>query len=527
MARISLICLLLLLSAMSFAEHDRTPRIVGGSAVIDDSYPWMASVYFYSAAADQFFPECGGSLIGERWILTAAHCVVDPQDGSVAAPSTVAVIVGIRDLASGERTLIGIDRVIPHPQYNAETFGNDIALLEMSSAISTAPITLSSPDNPVPLVGETSTVIGWGATSEDGPGSTRLLEVDLPIAGQNRCFAVQRAGLEEDQMVCAGGQVANRDACQGDSGGPLFVNRGNQQVQAGIVSFGNGCAREGQPGVYSRVSTYHSWISSFVPDLRTFSGVSSSVPNVPEFHQTLQVNSRFSGTLQTGRSIAFQVANATRAVLTSESGDMDLLTYDNKDFNQAALTCISDEFSPVDQCPLGSTSWVQVFAYEGNPGRYVLQILDDSDNPITDNSMPVLTLDTPAFGSVDAEGAHIFALNSGVQVTLDTQSGDADLYVFSNEDFTVDTLDCLVTGSMPVHHCDIATNSSDRYAMVYATRASSFSIVANSVAVPTPVQPQLVAESGGGGTLRAALPALFIISAIVALTRRRKRLRYI
>jgi secreted trypsin-like serine protease len=524
MFRYSIALVTLLLSLIGNAAPDRTVQIVGGTPVGDDRYPWIAAVYFYSADRDLFLPGCGGTLIGARWILTAAHCVVDADTGELEVASNVAVLLGVRNLASDEGTLARVDQVIVHPDYEAVTFANDVALLELREASDATPIALSTAANPVPLVGETATVAGWGATEEDGPASATLLQADVPIAGHNRCWPPHRSSLDENQMVCAGGAIANRDACQGDSGGPLFVLRDNQPIQAGVVSFGNGCARQGEPGVYSRISSYQPWISGFVPDLEVFSGSSATVPAVPEFHQTLQSNTQLRDVIRSREAIAFRVNNASRAILTSESGDADLFVHNSRDFSASSLECVSQEVSPIDECPLGDTAWIQIFGYADVDSSYMLQIVDDSGAPFTDvQTQALLTLDTAQNDAVDAEGARIYQIPGGTEVTLTSQSGDADLYLFNDTEFSVDTLNCGATGNAGTHRC--SAGGDQNYAMVYAEQGARFSIIASINNPTTPVQPQTVNNDdsgGGGGTLSLTCIVLGLIGLLPATLRRRK-----
>jgi len=148
------------------------------------------------------------------------------------------------------------------PEYDAATITNDIALLELPDPVDfLTPITLPNLINPVPENGERATVTGWGLTSENGAPSSILQEVDLPIVSHNNCFSFYALdpliGVNSETSLCAGAiRAGGRDSCQGDSGGPLFVQRGNQFVQAGVVSFGVGCARPSVPGVYSRVAPF-------------------------------------------------------------------------------------------------------------------------------------------------------------------------------------------------------------------------------------------------------------------------------
>ena len=246
----------------------RTPLVVNGTDVTDLRYPFMAAVHFRRPGSPFFSQGCGASLISDRWVVSAAHCYIDAGLGQ-RSPQDVALVLGTPDLNNiTSQNVSLVSRIIIHPQYNRGLNLNDIALLELAEPVSLQPITLPSTSNPVPNDGENSTVAGWGVLSETGVPSSLLQEADLPIVSTNACQSLYGNIINGSAHLCAGGQQT--DACFGDSGGPLFVSRGDQVVQAGVVSFGFGCARPGLPAVYTRASTYFDWISSIVPGLQAF-----------------------------------------------------------------------------------------------------------------------------------------------------------------------------------------------------------------------------------------------------------------
>ena len=258
------------LTAAPLPTNDRTPLVVGGTSVTDLRYPFMAAAFFRAPSSNLFSQGCGGSLIADRWVMSAAHCVTDAQSGRVRDADEVALVLGAPNLNSTDRIVRFVSSVTVHPEYNRANNRNDIALLELSEPVSLQPITLSNTANPVPNDGEIATVAGWGATSETGGGTRQLQETDLPIVSTNACQSLYGSIIDGPSMVCAGG--ARQDACFGDSGGPLFVTRGDQFIHAGVVSFGFGCARPGLPAVYARTSTQFNWINSVVGSLQAFDG---------------------------------------------------------------------------------------------------------------------------------------------------------------------------------------------------------------------------------------------------------------
>lgn len=257
-------------SSSVFADQPDA-RIVGGEPVPNDRYPFMASVYFDTG--NSFSPGCGGSFIGGRWILTAAHCFYDSDTDSVLEPFDVGVVLGTTDLTDHSFPLLGVTRIILHPDYNPILRTGDVALVELASPYDGTPVSLPGSGAKVPAMNESGVVAGWGDTTEGGDGSADLLEVTLPFVSHTDCLMFYPDILDETANVCAGGvPEGGVDSCQGDSGGPLFVSRTDALVIAGIVSYGRGCAQPGIPGVYSRVSSYTEWITGFASEAVVYTG---------------------------------------------------------------------------------------------------------------------------------------------------------------------------------------------------------------------------------------------------------------
>jgi len=228
-------------------------RIPGGTPVpsIDD-YPWMASIGF-ERSNGSIFSFCGGSLIAPDWIVTAAHCKVQPGDK---------VILGRLRLSTDAGVVHDVAESISHPDYNPSTNDSDIALLRLVTSSDQDTIALIGADELGANPEADYTITGWGLLEEGGEASDVLMEVTVPILSNPVCaFHYGDAGVGiTANMLCAAED--GKDSCQGDSGGPGMIsdpNLGDFRL-AGVVSFGIGCARPDFPGVYTRVSNFLTWI---------------------------------------------------------------------------------------------------------------------------------------------------------------------------------------------------------------------------------------------------------------------------
>ncbi|KAL1492965.1 hypothetical protein ABEB36_011121 [Hypothenemus hampei] len=233
-------------------------KIVGGHNADVNEWPWIAALF---NSGRQF---CGGSLIDNIHILSAAHCVAHMSSWDVARLTVRLGDYNIKTNSEVRHIEKRVKRVVRHRGFDSRTLYNDIALLTLDS-----PIEFSSNIRPVCLpspggrdwAGSTGTVIGWGSIRESGPQPAVLQEVNIPIWSNTDCrqkYGHAAPGGIVDHMLCAG--QANRDSCSGDSGGPLMVNNG-KWTQVGIVSWGIGCGKGQYPGVYTRVEKFLPWIN--------------------------------------------------------------------------------------------------------------------------------------------------------------------------------------------------------------------------------------------------------------------------
>ncbi|HYT38193.1 MAG TPA: trypsin-like serine protease [Acidimicrobiia bacterium] len=238
--------------ALASSASGGSVRVVGGQPAAAGRYPFLASLQKVGAtgAAAHF---CGGSLVDETWVLTAAHCM----EGQT--PSQFRVVVGATRLSGTDGQERRPAEIRVDPEYDGDAaHGADVALVRLS-----APVEGITPVEPVRPeerglweAGDTATVVGWGVTSETAAAATdeqRAARLPIqPDAVMTAAGAYGDSFLPSD-MIGAGPVEGGSDACFGDSGGPLLVGRGSTVRQIGIVSFGLGCGRAGHPGVYSRL----------------------------------------------------------------------------------------------------------------------------------------------------------------------------------------------------------------------------------------------------------------------------------
>jgi hypothetical protein len=249
-------------------------QIINGTPVGDPNpYPWFAMLFVESSPGSGSGSICGSVLIDPSWLMTAAHCV-----DKVTNPAAVLPFLGITTRSGlNVADALPVSQVILHPGWDAKNYVNDLALLRLSSPVAASratPVPIADASTPT-AAGTPSRSIGFGKTSNFGQASATLLQGNLSIvAGPNdpRCGAWSTSQYLPATMICANGRTASDaviSTCQGDSGGPLFVNPDSSPKVVGVVSFGaaSACDSRSAPPVYTRVSAFRAWISTYVTSL--------------------------------------------------------------------------------------------------------------------------------------------------------------------------------------------------------------------------------------------------------------------
>lgn len=255
-----------LLCVSNISTAQVTAKIIGGNVADSNAWPWMTGLIFKNRASSFQGQYCGGSLISKQWVLTAAHCVQEQNK------TTIDVVINQPNLTINTGERLAIERIILHPLFNDITLDNDIALIKLNRPSRVTPIGLLSSNSTQDNAQQPAIALGWGTTSTDAESVKKfpkqLRQIELPIVNNSTC-AFNLTGITNN-VLCAGFYSEIKDTCQGDSGGPLIVfdNTSKSWHQAGITSWGNGCATAGFYGVYTRVKNYRSFIANTICSAR-------------------------------------------------------------------------------------------------------------------------------------------------------------------------------------------------------------------------------------------------------------------
>ncbi|XP_072158377.1 venom protease-like isoform X1 [Bemisia tabaci] len=259
-------------------------RIVGGEPAQLGAWPWAVALGRRLTENNVWF-FCGGTLITDQHVITAAHCVKEltydpshPEEGYEGLVARIGDLDLDDSVDDGAKPVtILVSRSEWHPKYSESWDGYDIALLTLKT-----PVEFSDLARPACLPTESvfyknkdfegyhPFVAGWGYTKEGGEKSNKLMQLQVPLLSTEECASLIASSgamrLHEDSF-CA--YEEGKDSCQGDSGGPLMLFMDSKYYLYGVVSYGNGCARKNNPGVYNKVHTHLKWITGLLESARS------------------------------------------------------------------------------------------------------------------------------------------------------------------------------------------------------------------------------------------------------------------
>ncbi|EGR3238394.1 serine protease [Vibrio parahaemolyticus] len=242
-------------------QNDVSTRIIGGEPANTSDWKFIASLV-RKGQPTSIGHFCGGSFLGGKYVLTAAHCV----EGLNA--NDLDIVLGLYDQnRESQAQRIAVNNIYSHTAYNSHTTNNDIALIELEHSVDSATIDLATPEVLDSVrVGDKLHVAGWGNTSTtDRVYPTVLQQVDLEYVDRATCQNLSgNYSNVSDDGICAGYYWGGKDSCQGDSGGPLIVDDNGINKLLGVVSWGDGCAQPNAYGVYANVAHFqhNGWIDS-------------------------------------------------------------------------------------------------------------------------------------------------------------------------------------------------------------------------------------------------------------------------
>jgi len=260
------ICMVQANSIFDRKEQGRSKRgpsefIVGGNAITPYSRNFLIQLGNKNDLTSQW---CGATAIDDKWVVTAAHCVEGWT--TKEAKKRMGITAAQHNLLIKEKEKkLKLKKLYIHEGYNRKTLENDIALLELKKPMKTSKRVGIIPINTnkdCPAVGTKCMVIGWGnlsPTSNDFPDVPH--EVNVTVWDNADCQDAYRGEEIFASSICAGEEGGGKDSCQGDSGGPFVCECDGELKLVGVVSWGYGCAQEGNPGVYVRVSELQDWIA--------------------------------------------------------------------------------------------------------------------------------------------------------------------------------------------------------------------------------------------------------------------------
>ena len=294
-------------------DADSAGRVIGGEEAAEGAWPWQVAMLIAGQPQTVDAQFCGGSMVLDTWVLTAAHCIHMQDPNGVyrdLAPQAISVLVGTNEIAEGKGDAVPVEAIYRHPGYEGTEFDNDIALIKLSRAPNVPYQTIKVPDaefgDLLDQPGVRTVVTGWGLI--EGAKRTEVMrQAEIQMLSRDQCnqvmlegrakaaaeglsYAAKAFGLKENEaekvwqelityvrepmtenMICSGTFGGGKGSCSGDSGGPLVVPlEDGTFIQAGIVSWGlsnqatHSCLETAQFSAYTRVSNYLPWLDQTI-----------------------------------------------------------------------------------------------------------------------------------------------------------------------------------------------------------------------------------------------------------------------
>ncbi|KAJ8706730.1 hypothetical protein PYW07_012808 [Mythimna separata] len=233
------------------------PLIIGGTVASIRDFPHMAIVGWMKAQEPGYSWKCGGSLISDRYVLTAGHCTYQDKDANVQSGPPQAVQLGSSYLDDPGAIVVRISAVIRHPKYKMRRSYHDVALIKMVSKVKFSEVIRPACLGVPPPEGRSVIATGWGRTEYGGDHSLQLRSVSLNVWSMRECQDIWGTslklpnGVTPDSHMCAGERSGGKDTCQGDSGGPAQIQDGCLWRVVAVTSYGRSCGAPDTPALYA------------------------------------------------------------------------------------------------------------------------------------------------------------------------------------------------------------------------------------------------------------------------------------
>ncbi|WP_444998070.1 trypsin-like serine protease [Aliikangiella sp. IMCC44359] len=395
---------------------------------------------------------CGGTLIADNWILTAAHCVDN------ASTSTLTVRLNSHTVNSG--TTHSVSKIVLHPQTS-----NDIALLKLTnpaaSSLTRALLPTPELENTIAGPGTNVTVSGWGNTSNGGPSSNVLLEVDLPVLTTEQCR--QELGSSIDERTVCGGGPDGKSACNGDSGGPYAIRHNGNVYSIGTVSWGRACKGA---TAFVRTTAFLDWINTEI-------GGTTPPPPPPPGGNVLKNGVPATGlSASQGKDVVYTMevprgATDIKFDISGGTGDADMYVKFGSAPTDSSYDCRPYKSGNTESCTgsqAGGTYHVRVKAYSAFSGVSLVGKYTDDGTPPPGND-PIVR--TESVSVAQGEWSRFTqVLPAGYQdlkVSISGGTGDADLYVRKGTASTTSSYDCRPYKNGNTENCDFTNPDADTW----------------------------------------------------------------